>query len=179
MNYKHCPVCGDKLLISKHEEDQAPVCQNPNCRFIFWQNPKPCSSIIIPDEQGRVLMTVRGIQPDKGKLDLPGGFLNESEPPEGGAKREAHEELGIDIEIVKCVGFAIDTYTSHGGKITGHTLNIGLEAKIISGEPQALDEITAIKWIDPQNPPLDRLAFTNNAYFLKMHAKTSKLGLKS
>jgi len=109
-------------------------------------------------------MTVRAIEPDRGLLDLPGGFLHEDETPEAGGQREANEELGVAIAIVATVGFVISPYGDQGF----YVLNIGLHAQITSGQPQPLDEISALEWIDPTTVDPSRLAFTSNRELLAL-----------
>lgn len=124
--------------------------------------------MIITNRRSQVLMTKRAFAPDKGKLDLPGGFLNYGETPYAGAKREALEELGVPIRIIAVLGFANDTY----GPERWSTLNIGLLAEIISGTPKAADDAAAFTWINPATVPPKKLAFKNNVVFLKLLSKT-------
>lgn len=164
MIYRFCPICGRSLVYQKKDGEEVPVCQNKNCGFIFWQNSKPCVSVIIPNDEKRILITVRARDPERGKLDLPGGFLQAGEHPDDGVKREIQEELGVELAVVDYLGFAIDRYGPDGN----YTLNIGAIGKITSGTPQAADDAEAIEWIDPQTIDHGRLAFTNNAHFLKL-----------
>lgn len=144
-----------------------PTCQSKSCGYVLWQNSKPCVSIIITNEDGQVLMTVRGTEPDKGKLDLPGGFLEYGEMPEDGAIREVKEEIGVEIKIGEYLGCAIDHY--YYQDIDNYTLVIGLSAQIENGKPYAADskEIAAIEWVNPVSIDKSRLAFTCNEKFLR------------
>jgi ADP-ribose pyrophosphatase YjhB (NUDIX family) len=90
------------------------ACTNATCRFVLWANSKPCASIVVANNLGEILLTTRAIEPDKGKLDLPGGFLQLGEHPYDGARREAREELQVEIEPEGILGFAMDTYGSDG-----------------------------------------------------------------
>ncbi|MEX0650385.1 MAG: NUDIX hydrolase [Candidatus Andersenbacteria bacterium] len=163
MIYTYCPVCGSTLAYKQRGGENLPVCQNSACSFIFWQNSKPCASVVIPKDNGQILMTTRAHEPHKGKLDLPGGFLQEGEHPDDGAKREIKEELGVEIEIVDYLGFAMDQYGQDGD----YTLNIGIIARIVSGTPRAADDVADIEWINPRDVGSSQLAFTNNETFLR------------
>lgn len=59
---------------------------------------------------GEVLFGVRSVQPNSGKLSLPGGFVDVGETAEQAAVREAKEELGIDTTILSCLGTYATTY---------------------------------------------------------------------
>lgn len=109
-------------------------------------------------------MTVRAVEPDKGKLDFPGGFLREGEHPDQGAKREAQEELGVRISVDGYLGFAVDRYGTDGP----FTLNIGVLGHITGGTLTPADDAAAIEWIDPAVVDRRRLAFSNNAKFLDL-----------
>lgn len=168
MLYNFCPVCGQPLKYQELDGQCLPVCQNTKCGFVFWQNSKPCVSVLISDADGRVLMTVRGREPEIGKLDLPGGFLHEGEDPEVGAKREIREELGVEIELGEQIGLLVDRYGNDGE----YTLTQGVTALIVSGMPQAADDAAAIEWIEPKTVDSGRLAFTNNEKFLRLWLKS-------
>src|SRR3989338_5382459 len=102
MKYKHCPVCGAQLNSDVYHGENVLRCSSEPCRFIFWQNSKPCATALIHNGSGKLLMGVRGIEPDKGKLDFFGGFLKNGEHPIDGLRRELGEELpGAELAVEK------------------------------------------------------------------------------
>ena len=69
-----------------------------DCGFINYENPKVVvGSVCLWDD--RILMCRRAINPRKGYWTLPAGFLEMSETPEQGARREAWEEALARIHI--------------------------------------------------------------------------------
>ena len=54
---------------------------------------------VASDDQGKLLLCRRAIEPRKGFWTLPAGFLETGESPEAGAKREALEEAGAILEL--------------------------------------------------------------------------------
>jgi ADP-ribose pyrophosphatase YjhB (NUDIX family) len=165
MSYAFCPRCGNPARPQEHDRQIVPICTSAACGFVFWQNSKPCASLLIEDERGRLLFGIRGIDPFRGKLDLPGGFLHHAEHPFDGARREAREELSVEVEIVGVLGFVMDTYDGPQDA----TLNIGVYARIASGELCAADDVAALAWLDPRKIAPQDLAFRNNQEFLAMH----------
>jgi len=161
-NWRYCPVCGQRLELTTLDNQQVPRCTSQTCGFIFWQNAKPCVAALIVDESRQVLMTKRAIEPDLGKLDLPGGFLHQNEEPATGLKREIREELNVEIEVGEVVGHFVDAY----GQANHLNLVIGFLAKILSGQLRPQEEVSEIEWV-PQNISAERLAFTNNARFMQ------------
>ena len=109
-------------------------------------------------------MGIRGVEPDKGTIDLPGGFLQEGEHPFDGLHREIKEELGVSIRIHDLLGFVVDQYGEDGS----YTLNIGLHAEITEGIPTPADDVSDLVWVNPKNFDASKLAFSNNETFLKL-----------
>lgn len=64
------------------------------CNNAVWHNPIPVAVVIQPVGEG-VLVIRRGIEPQLGKLALPGGFMD-IETLEESAARELREETGIN-----------------------------------------------------------------------------------
>ncbi|NUP46310.1 MAG: NUDIX domain-containing protein [Catenulispora sp.] len=60
--------------------------------------------VVISDPQGRVLLVQQPYRPGERNWALPGGGVNENEPPRIGARREVAEELGLDITPGRLLG---------------------------------------------------------------------------
>lgn len=56
------------------------------------------------------MLVNRGVEPNYGKLDLPGGFVDPGESAENAVKRELYEELGMKTVSVKYLGSAPNEY---------------------------------------------------------------------
>ncbi|HZU80160.1 MAG TPA: CoA pyrophosphatase, partial [Acidimicrobiales bacterium] len=83
------------------------------------------SAVLVPafEEQGevRVVLTRRAahLRTHTGEVSFPGGRLEPGETPEAGARREAHEEVGLDPDVVTTVGRLSPLATfSSGSRIT-------------------------------------------------------------
>ena len=66
-----------------------------NCEICNFKNPKATTTAIIIQDN-KILLLKRNQEPFLGKLDLPGGYMNENETPEESLKREMKEELNIN-----------------------------------------------------------------------------------
>jgi 8-oxo-dGTP diphosphatase len=97
----------------------------------------------------------RAREPEKGRLDVPGGFLLPGEDPITGLKREIDEELGIEIDVSvnDCVSMVPHEYGDEGDFV----LSLGFVARLASGEPSPSDDVQEILWVSRDE--LDELDF--------------------
>ena len=61
-------------------------------RFIYYFNPSSAVACFIRNSRGELLLVRRAKEPAKGRLDLPGGFVDMHESAEEAAQREVKEE---------------------------------------------------------------------------------------
>lgn len=79
-----------------------------SCNTTVWANPIPVSVVLVPVvSRGRtgLLVVRRAIEPQKGKLALAGGFVEESETWAEGGAREIREEAGVALDPAKLTPF--------------------------------------------------------------------------
>lgn len=149
MTYDFCPKCGTRYF--QQEDSEKLVCQN--CSFAFYQNSKPATAAIITNNQGQLLLSKRSIDPNKGKWDLVGGFLNLGENPEHGMLREIKEETGMSAEIQNLLGIFTGTYVYDG--VAYAILVICYKVIITDGLPQASDDSEELRWFSATELPAD------------------------
>ncbi len=150
MKYSFCPKCGHALTTGLIDDKIRMVCTY--CRFVFYQNSKPCASVLVLKD-GQVLLIQRGIEPYKGYWDIPGGFLEDGEHPHDGAQREIYEETGLHINIIDDLGVFMGLYGPSGER--DHTLNFCYVAKISGGQAQARSDATALQWFKLDTLPVN------------------------
>jgi len=86
--FQYCPACASKNI---HFNGKKFHC--PDCGFVYFHNTAAATGCVIWDGE-RALLLVRGKEPARGKLDLPGGFVDPGEGVLDGLRRELREELG-------------------------------------------------------------------------------------
>jgi NAD+ diphosphatase len=150
--WQHCPRCGATEL--EKEEGKA---ECSNCGFVAYASSHPTASAVCVDEQGRVLLARRGVEPAKDKWDLPGGFLDEEEHPLDCMRRELREEAGVEVEPLEFLGVWIDKYGGDGSAAT--TLNHYWTARIVDGTPEPADDVAEFRWFAPDEISDDEIAF--------------------
>lgn len=121
--------------------------------WIFHSKFNVGTSLIIPNTDGKVLLGKHVFSAQKTPWRLIGGYINKGENIFAGAKREAKEELNINIEIDRILvirsGFA-------------YRLEITLVAKPISTQTIfKLDskELHQVEWFDVESLPVDTLGY--------------------
>jgi ADP-ribose pyrophosphatase YjhB (NUDIX family) len=87
--FRYCPACASESV--RFEDGHVFRC--PACGFVYYHNTAAATAVLI-DTGESILFVRRGQEPAKGKLDLPGGFVNPREGAIDGLIRECREELG-------------------------------------------------------------------------------------
>ena len=150
--WRYCPRCKGELA----HRDGAAACGA--CGFVAYANSAPTTNALVEDGEGRVLLARRGIEPDMGKWDVIGGFLDEYEHPLDGLRREVREETGLEVEPGEFVCATVDWYGEGPDAVA--TLNLTWTARILSGEPAPEDDVAELRWFTPDElPHPDELAF--------------------
>jgi ADP-ribose pyrophosphatase YjhB (NUDIX family) len=149
--YSHCPMCGGILepRSLKATEPERLVCTR--CGFIFYQDPKVAVGTIIRDDQHRLVLVRRAIEPGYGKWVFPGGYVDRGEEVQVAAVREAREEAGLEIRLDQL----LNVY-SYGGPAP---VIIVYTATIVGGSLACDDEGLEARLFAPNDIPWDELAF--------------------
>ena len=153
----HCSYCGQSF----HAEQAWPrTCAN--CGNTSFLNPIPVAVVLIPVDGG-LLFVRRGIEPRKGRLTLPGGFINLGESWQAAGAREAQEETGVVIAPIELREFRVRSAPD------GTLLIFGVAQARTSGSLPPFapnDEVTEQVVLSPRQfaaLPRDELAFPLHA----------------
>jgi ADP-ribose pyrophosphatase YjhB (NUDIX family) len=87
----HCSFCGIRFTPTGTWPRRCPSCGNKT-----YLNPVPVVVVLVPVADGIVVIR-RNIEPQKGTLTLPGGYIDLGETWQEAGKRELREETGIEI----------------------------------------------------------------------------------
>jgi ADP-ribose pyrophosphatase YjhB (NUDIX family) len=154
---RFCPRCAAPATINFPRSLSCPT-----CGYQWFSNPSPVAGAIPVEPDGRIWLLKRGIEPSKGLWTFPGGFVDLGESVEDAARREAREEIGIDLELKGLVG----VYSRPQQRIV---LVVYRAAPL--GTPQTSDEATEVEAFTPDRLPWDRLAFWSTEQALKDHLR--------
>ncbi len=156
----HCPACGG-------EGAEWPTAKEMNCRacgFVWFLNVAAATALVL-EAEGKILLAVRGGEPARGWLDLPGGFLEPGEDAEQGLRREVREELGLELPALRLLGTHANTYP--WGGVTYHTLDLIYHAALAAVPPvTAGDDVSSVEWHPLAGFDPGRLAFASGRVLL-------------
>jgi 8-oxo-dGTP diphosphatase len=159
MNY--CPHCTRSLVKQVAFNRLRSVCLA--CGFVDFQAPKVGVSLLITDEEGRLLLIRRAIEPAKGKWGLPSGFVDWDESPEEAAMRECVEETGLvasELRLFEVVHYDDD--------FRGPGINLTYEARVADGILRPGDDAAEARYFASSELPVaEELAFVTHRAFLE------------
>jgi 8-oxo-dGTP diphosphatase len=156
----YCSSCGSKTETRVVSRQPLSVC--PSCERIFFRNPKVVVTALVEDE-GRVLLVLRDIEPGRGLWGLPGGYVDWDEHPEVALARECLEETGAVVEPLDLVAVQHVVMDDEGIVILAY------RARLTGGELAARDEVQQIGWFAPDALP--PLAFATHRRILQGWSK--------
>ncbi len=123
--FEYCPRCGSHNFNIHGERSR----HCSDCNFTYYANASASTAAIITNSKGEILLTTRAFEPAKGKLDLPGGFVDMNETAEEALIRELKEELNIDINNPITYLFSLPNEYNFSG-ITVHTLDLFFKIEV-------------------------------------------------
>lgn len=160
--FRHCPRCGRPGFSSG--DGPALVCAD--CGFRYFLNPAVAATALIRDEAGRILFIRRARDPGRGKLALPGGFIDRLETAEAAVRREIREELGLELASVAFLVSAPNLYVYEGVTYTVLDLHFTAEVRSFDVVLQA-DEVHGYELLPRDAVPLDEIAFESHRVALR------------
>ena len=114
------------------------------CDKTWYHNAAPTAGCVIVRD-GKALVTKRARDPEKGRYDIPGGFLERDEDPVAAVKREIAEELSMEVDV----GFEdlLQAVPHRYGATGDWVLAMGFIARAARGEPQPADDVEEVRWV--------------------------------
>ncbi len=156
-HFAHCPRCGTRQTEADPPDDGGPF-RCASCRFTLYFNAASAVAAIIVRPDGQALFTRRAKDPAKGRLGMPGGFVDAGESAEGALVREVREEVGLEIAGLRYLSSHPNLYAYAG--VTYSTLDMFYTASVSHPERAlALDAVESLVWADPLTVDLDEIAF--------------------
>jgi ADP-ribose pyrophosphatase YjhB (NUDIX family) len=146
---RFCAACGHAVEDRVTFGRTRPVC--PRCGWIHFEDPKVAAGVLV-EQDGRVLLVRRSIEPQQGKWTLPAGFVDAGEDPRRAAEREALEETGLEVETIGV--FDVYSGREHPG---GADIVLVFTARPMRGDLRPGDDADGAAFFGPDELP--ELAF--------------------
>lgn len=144
--FKFCPKCGSDHF--NFEGERSFLCGK--CGFHFFINSSAAVAAIIENEDGELLLTIRAFDPNKGMLDLPGGFVDPNESAEEALVREIKEELNLKVESLEYLTSFSNEYVFSGYSV--FTSDLGFYCKVSNWDQMHIkDDISDVVFVTKEN----------------------------
>jgi len=157
--FRYCPRCGHELTKSHIDGRIRMHCVQPECEYVYYQNPIPAAGAILVEDD-RVLLVKRAHPPRIGWWCIPAGFMEWHEHPTETTIRELEEETGLKIMIDSF----FEVYSGTDDPRSNAILMLYL-GTIIGGQLQAADDALDVRWFSLDNLP-DKIAFESHVQAL-------------
>jgi ADP-ribose pyrophosphatase YjhB (NUDIX family) len=164
----YCGSCGARSASSATDPGGPFRCAT--CGFTLFFNSASAVAAIIERPDGRALFVRRAKDPGKGKLGMPGGFVDAGESGEQALLREVREEVGLELKELRYLTSHANRYFYAG--VTYHTLDLFYTGRADDPDAAAaLDAVDAIEWLDPRTVALEEIAFDSMRAALRVLRK--------
>jgi len=152
--FQFCPRCGER------REAQTPVqpfhCHR--CSLHYYFNPALAVAAVLLGPDERALFIRRAVDPAKGMLAVPGGFVDIGETAEEAMRREIREEVNLEVGALDFLCTAPNEYPYRG--VTYPVLDIVFVTRALAIDRiAALDGVDSYVWMDPRKVDMAEIAF--------------------
>jgi len=152
--FQYCPRCGERR---KTNGPQQPFhCEA--CGFHYYFNACIAVAAILLGPDDRALFVRRAHEPAKGKLAVPGGFVDLGETAENALRREIKEEVNLEVGPLEFLCTALNQYDYKG--VTYPVLDLAFLTRAQSTDNiAALDGVESYCWLKPSEADPNEIAF--------------------
>jgi ADP-ribose pyrophosphatase YjhB (NUDIX family) len=157
--FRYCPGCASEGI--RFEENKVFRC--PACGLTYYHNTAAATACVIHTRRG-ILFQERNKEPGRGRLDLPGGFVDPGEGVFEGLRRELREELGWeppDTPEARLFASFPNRYPYKGISYNTCDLFFCLDAPDLSEADLKLEaaEVGGVRFIPPEELNMEEIAF--------------------
>lgn len=156
---KYCSQCGDSVVRTIPEGDQRRRWVCDSCGTIHYQNPKIVVGCV-PEQDGRILLCKRAIEPRYGFWTVPAGFMELGETIAEGAARETREEACAEVQVGHLFA-SVDV-------IEAGQVHLFFTAKLLGGFA-AGDETQEVALFRKEDIPWPEIAFLSGRFALEKY----------
>ena len=131
---RYCPFCGGSRFVW----DGVKAHRCADCGHWLYNNPAAAVIAWIENDCGETLFVRRRLDPAKGSLDMPGGFVDCGEKAEEALVREVREEVHLELAEMRFVMTLPNTYLYDG--LLYHTTDLVFRCRVEDWNPLYADD---------------------------------------
>lgn len=162
---KYCPRCGSNAF-KTNDIGRSFKCEE--CHLDYYINNSAAVACLIFNPEGKLLLTRRAIEPAKGMLDLPGGFVDPMESAEAAVIREIKEELGVQVTNAAYLASFPNEYIYSGFSVFTVDLAFVCTIDDLSAIVPA-DDVSAVEFIFPKDVKKEELCSESMANIISQY----------
>jgi NAD+ diphosphatase len=167
--FRYCPGCGAGSMAVRG--DRSVLCST--CGYHLYFNVGAAVAGLIEDDAGRLLLGVRAHDPEKGTLDLPGGFVDFDETAEDALAREIKEELSLTVKTCSYFRSFPNIYLYDG--IFNRTLDLAFFCTVESFTTlKPSEEIRDVLFVNPADIDLGAIGFDSIRNIVSSYRRMKK-----
>lgn len=140
--FRYCPRCGSRHF--EISDSRAKRCGD--CGFTYYHNASASTVAVIFNGRRELLVLRRALEPARGTLDLPGGFVDPGETLEAGCRREVFEETGGEVKAIEYLFSLTNVYRFSDFDV--HTTDAFFLCRLSDDRAlAAADDAAALRWM--------------------------------
>ncbi len=159
----HCPRCA----APRTSEMDAVRFVCDGCGFVYYYNVAVSSAVLIVGPDNHALFIRRAREPGRGKLAMPGGFVDRGESAEHAAIREVREEVGVELQHVEFMASFPNLYAYR--EVEYPVVDLFFLARVKARSASPLDDVSEIVWLDPRAQVEADIAFPSHSRALEAY----------
>lgn len=164
---KFCSNCAAPVAKRVPPGDSLPRWVCDQCGEIHYQNPKLVVGTIA-EQDGRILICRRAIEPRYGYWTLPAGYMENDESTGQAAERETREEAGAKIELGEPFSMISIPYVNQ--------VHLFYRARLLELDFRPGDETLEVAMVEEAQVPWKELAFRTVSMTLKLWFEDRRAG---
>ncbi|MFD1676496.1 NUDIX domain-containing protein [Alicyclobacillus fodiniaquatilis] len=129
LRYQFCPMCRTSLSTAVINDDDIRRVICPSCGWVHYPTNAMGVNIVIRVGKNGIVALLPPNSPKEAPAALPGGHIEYGESPDEAAVREAKEETGLDVEVVRFLGWEFKRNLGYPGPMA----SFFFEAKAVGG----------------------------------------------
>jgi ADP-ribose pyrophosphatase YjhB (NUDIX family) len=129
LRYQFCPMCRTALSTGVINDDNIERVLCPSCGWVHYPTNVMGVNVVIRVGENGVVALLPPNEPEDTPAALPAGHVEYGESPVEAAVREAKEETGLDVEVVRSLGWEFKCNKGYPGPMA----SFFFEAKAVGG----------------------------------------------